>query len=84
VGVKSDNKAVTATDYLVWCMAFCVNCPVFASQCEQKKPLSAPPMCYMLEIARCRMLHAADIGIQPLVHTRQNPVKQDRIIHLHC
>jgi len=28
------------------------------------------------------MLHAADIGIQRLVHTMQNPVKQDKIVHL--
>ena len=31
---------------------------------------------------RCGMLHAADIDIQRLTHTRQNPVKQDKIIHL--
>jgi len=28
------------------------------------------------------MSHAADIGIQRLLHTRQNPVKQDKIVHL--
>jgi len=79
VGVKLDNEAVVSSDYLVWCMAFCVVCPAFASQQEQKNPLLAPPMCCTLE-----MLHAADIaGIQRLVHTRQNPVKQDRIIQLH-
>ena len=27
-------------------------------------------------------VHAADIDIQRLAHTRQNPVKQDKIIHL--
>lgn len=83
MGIKLDNEAVIATDYLVWCMTFCVNCLAFASQYKQKKPSSAPPMCYTLEITRCIMLHAADIGIQRLAHTRQNPVKQDRIIHLH-
>jgi len=85
VGVILDNEAVIATDYLVWCMAFCMNSPAFASQYEQKKPSSAPTMCYTLEITRCVlvMLHAAGIGIQRLVRTRQNPVKQDRIIHLH-
>jgi len=83
VGVKLDNEAVIDADYLVWCMVFCVNCPAFASQYKQKKPSSAPPMCYTLEIIRCIMLHAADIGIQRLAHTKQNPVKQDRIIHLH-
>jgi len=83
VGIKLDNEAVIDTDCLVWCMVFCMNCPAFASQYEQKKPSSAPPMCCTLEITRCTMLHAADIGIQRLVHKRQNPVKQDRIIHLH-
>jgi len=83
VGVKLDNEAVIATEYLVWCMVFCMFCPAFASQYEQKKPLSAPPMCYTLEITRCVMFYTADIGIQRLVHTRQNPVKQDRIIHVH-
>jgi len=83
VGVKLDNEAVIDTDHLVWCMVFCVNCPAFASQYKQKKPSSAPLMRHTLEITRCIMLHTADIDIQRLAHTRQNPVKKDRITHLH-
>jgi len=49
VGVKLDNEAATAADCLVWCIAFCVICPAFASQFEQKKPSSAPPMCHTLQ-----------------------------------
>ena len=55
VGVKWDDEDVVATDHLVWCVAFCAKCPAFASQCKQKKPSSAPPMCHTLQ-----MSHAAD------------------------
>jgi len=82
VGVNSDDEAVVASDHLAWCMTFCIVCPAFASQQEQKKPSSAPPMCHTLEITRCTMSHAADMGIQRLAHTRQNLVKQDKIVHL--